>query len=281
MKGIFIGGMIKSGTSLVRRLVSSNDNVFSGLETYWFDLYDNFKHMNLVKGGGLTNQSCISDLQRLENLSRFYGISSVKVEEIYKNNSNALSFIENFFLECTQIHHKNPYVWLEKTPGNALFAEQILSASFPYIHVIRHPADVWYSCKRDAKFASLNEFVETYSLYQSAIFKTNCSNFKILIYEDFIENKEAIARSLFDFLGLDTPRNDYATLKDNGKELSIVRNHTGKTSNTLLRLEDPIDARSVGSRKDLPCEEKDFIEEKLFWCFGDNIMKRFGSNILK
>lgn len=35
---IFIGGQMKSGTTLVRALLSQHPNIFGGLETHWFDL---------------------------------------------------------------------------------------------------------------------------------------------------------------------------------------------------------------------------------------------------
>ena len=33
---IFIGGLMKSGTSLFRKLLSLHPNIFAGLETHWF-----------------------------------------------------------------------------------------------------------------------------------------------------------------------------------------------------------------------------------------------------
>ena len=34
---IFIGGMFKSGTSLLRAMLGQHSAIASGLETYWFD----------------------------------------------------------------------------------------------------------------------------------------------------------------------------------------------------------------------------------------------------
>lgn len=35
---IFIGGLYKSGTSLLRAMLGQHSNIASGLETFWFDL---------------------------------------------------------------------------------------------------------------------------------------------------------------------------------------------------------------------------------------------------
>ena len=35
---VFIGGMFKSGTSLLRAMLGQHRNIASGLETYWFEV---------------------------------------------------------------------------------------------------------------------------------------------------------------------------------------------------------------------------------------------------
>ena len=47
---IFIGGMFKSGTSLLRRLIGSHPTIFAGLETNWFRLDPYFASNKLNAG---------------------------------------------------------------------------------------------------------------------------------------------------------------------------------------------------------------------------------------
>ena len=62
---IFIGGMYKSGTSLLRSMIGQHSAVFSGLETNWFKLSaDEF--------------SQISSLHHKTKISKFFDITEKK-----------------------------------------------------------------------------------------------------------------------------------------------------------------------------------------------------------
>ena len=46
---IFIGGMPKSGTTLVRKYIGNHPQIFSGLESNWFELDNFFKKYRFNK----------------------------------------------------------------------------------------------------------------------------------------------------------------------------------------------------------------------------------------
>jgi hypothetical protein len=280
MKGIFIGGMIKSGTSLVRRLIQSHEDVVSGLETYWFELFENYKVAGQKRGAGLIDQTEISDLSRLERLSVFYDIPLEKVLEIYRYEDTAIKFLQRFFGTVSDLHNKNAKIWVEKTPGNALYTDQIAKEKHTYIHVIRHPADVWYSCKRDSKFSSVSEFVDVYRGYQRPFDFIRDLNCKVIIYEQLIHRPHDVQTSLFEFLGLENYHENTTSLSDDGKELRLVEKVTNKQSKTLLRLEDPIDKNSIGTRNKLPACEKYQVEKELWEFIPENLIKTYGRDVV-
>lgn len=280
MNGIFIGGMIKSGTSLVRRLLQAHAEVISGLETYWFDLYENYENLNSVRGAGLKGQAMVTDTQRLQRLSEFYSIPIENLIQLYEREKDAIGFIKSFFIELTTLRCGHYTTWVEKTPGNAIYAQQIVAANNSYIHVLRHPADVWYSCKRDEKFETIHEFIHTYKRYQDPIHKQQQLNLKIFVYEKFIKDQQSTQNALYDFVGLKSAKHNLSRVSDNGHELALVAKVSNKTSSTLLRLEDPIDDRSIGVRRDLPEFEISLIQRELNHYLPDTIMNNYKDSIL-
>lgn len=280
MEGIFVGGMIKSGTSLVRRLAESHPDIFSGLETYWFDLYNNFESQNLKKGALLAGQISITDEARLKNISLFYNLDYEIVLCIYQSCDDALSFLSQVFEKCLKRNQNPESLWLEKTPGNALYAEQIIHAGYKYIHVIRDPLDVWYSCKRDKKFLSINEFIDVYENYQQPLVNNTSANMALVVYENLIADYKNVMSNFFNYVG----KNNFLINKnsgvDSGRELTLVRKATGKVSATLKRLESPIDSDSIGVGNDLPMKEVKMIKKELADFFYPEICKNFRKIIL-
>ena len=262
MDGIFVG-MIKSGTSLVRRLLGSHPEVLSGLETYWFDFYDNEEGRKYPKGALISDKSLITDEENLEKLSVF-NLNHSECLKIYKSNTRPLDFLVEFFSQVVSTNKINsPLKWVEKTPGNALYFNEIVDAGFEYIHVIRDPADVWFSCKRDKKFNTISEFCSVYEKYQMPLFSKHRTKIKLIIYENLARDYSTIINKIFSNVGLYKIQLNDNCGGDSGSENKLVQSISGRRSVTLDRLEDKIDTKSIGVSKSLDPDELALIHEKL------------------
>ena len=133
---IFIGGQMKSGTTLVRALLSQHPNIFGGLETHWFDV---------------PSKVDIND-QHIVKLINFYEISHDEIESIISNHKNSnLHFIDIFLSKLTNLNNKTR--WVEKTPQNIKNIRKIINIwkKFNFIHVTRDYRDIFASWKLSGK----------------------------------------------------------------------------------------------------------------------------------
>ena len=98
-KPIFIGGLMKSGTTLLRTMLSNHRNIFSGLETHWFNrIY--------VKD---------NDNEYINKMAVYFDLSIETVEKIVKiSNNNNTPFLKEFFDFLVKKNNKKR--WVEKTP---------------------------------------------------------------------------------------------------------------------------------------------------------------------
>ncbi|MDZ7696604.1 MAG: sulfotransferase [Deltaproteobacteria bacterium] len=69
---IFIGGLYKSGTSLLRAMLSQHSSIVGGLETFWFDLDFSGKTQSIhnVRNWDATRSEPLHD--HITRLANFY-----------------------------------------------------------------------------------------------------------------------------------------------------------------------------------------------------------------
>lgn len=147
---IIVGGFLRSGTSLLRRLLDGHSRIHCGPEVKFFrDFYgdyldDPLRHVRLfgtLLSLGLT----------LEDLLPMFGRT---------------------FVECHQMAaaKAGKARWADKNPENVLYLgqwEQLLPNGFLFVHVVRHPLDTLASLQEIGfPKAVPPEFVEKVILYR-------------------------------------------------------------------------------------------------------------------
>ncbi|MFW5857403.1 MAG: sulfotransferase family protein [Planctomycetota bacterium] len=248
---VFIGGVFKSGTSLLRVMLGRHPHIASGLETYWFDLP--------WPGLGETQHMLPEPVRRpiaplpeqLDRLARFYEIPLPDVERMANAAGTPEAFLDEFLsayaARCGKLR------WLEKTPGNVLHLDR-LYGHWPrakVIHIIRHPLDVFASAKEAGKWDTPEVFGTIWTAFFGAVEDAKQSGLATdnrlleIRYETLVQDPEATMRAVLSFLG---ERWDPAVARHDGdrSDYEKVLAVSGKASTTLERLGDPISDSRIG-----------------------------------
>jgi hypothetical protein len=239
---IFIGGMFKSGTSLLRAMIGQHPAIASGLETYWFDL--NFSEPD-------------SDelLKRLDQLADFYGFDHAEVRGMVGADSGSEAFLTRF-LDAYAMRLGKPR-WAEKTPGNVLHMDRIVAAwpQARIVHIIRDPRDVFASLRQARKWDSVGEFTDRWCAFFGAVERFRAEldlgpdRYLELRYEALVTAPAEATRELCAFVG-EAWNEDMATFVGKSDDYDRVLSVTGKASTTLSRLAEPLSTGRVGIWRD-------------------------------
>jgi len=250
---IFIGGQMKSGTTMFRMMLSRHTNIYSGLETYWFldDLYINFNVLN--------NKSIIK-------LQGFYNVSNSDIKKIIKvTNNNKKPFVHNFFNHILSTNSKKR--WLEKTPDNLKYLNLINEnwKEYKFIHVLRDFRDIYASWKLSNKY-DLNYFInQVHTSYEPNLYilGKETDQYQEVKYENIIVNRNYEVRRNLSFLGehFETKCTEL-DIKNSKKEFETVYKFSGKKSNTLISNQEKINNNKIGHYKTVLSNEEVFIIEK-------------------
>ena len=147
---IFIGGMFKSGTSLLRAMLGHHSRFFAGLETQWVnERWDGTAH----------------DARRhwLERLSVFFDAPVAELEKACGDAADVETSLDRLLTFLAARAGKER--WVEKTPGNVGAIERIL-ANWPnasILHIIRDPRDVYASMLESRKWTVPEEFASRWT----------------------------------------------------------------------------------------------------------------------
>jgi hypothetical protein len=252
---IFIGGQMKSGTTMLRMLLSNHTNIFSGLETYWFNR-------------GLTHAYSEKTNIDIEKIKKFYSLSNQEIDLIINATiKNQLPFVNNLLNFCASRAGK--LRWLEKTPDNVLHYDLIrkLWPESKFIHVIRNFKDIYASWKISKKH-NLSYFiahVETCYRNIDHLLGTASNHYFEVKYEDLVLNREYSMRNIVKYLN--EPFEPSLLELDNERakhEFEVVLNFTGKKSNTLMSTQQQVNHNKIGQyRRILTQEECNIIDTKL------------------
>lgn len=257
---IFIGGQMKSGTTMLRMLLARHSNIFSGLETYWFDddLYQNHNAIN--------NPS-------VEKICEFYDVSTEELSSIIQITAqNENLFIHNFLEYCMRREEKNR--WLEKTPDNI---KQIKTIErnwdvYKFIHVLRDFRDIYASWKLSKKY-SLSFFLDQVHLCYSdkqELLATRTEKYLEVKYEKLVTESYQVIHEILSFL--DEPFEEACTslsMQTSKADFDKVFIATGKKSTTLLSTQQPINSKKIGHYKTvLTLDEIHHIEKELYMYFN-------------
>lgn len=247
---VFVGGMFKSGTSLLRAMLGQHKTIASGLETYWFE-------MDIAAGKGRGGEPLDDQLARL---ATYYRLDLDQVRAMTRACPDAETFLDRFMTAAAKAQSKPR--WLEKTPGNIAQADRIVRRwpGARIVHIVRDPRDIYGSLCESKKWDVPEEFAsrwcvmfagEVAGLKSGAL---NAQSYLAVRYEQLVADAEMVIRCVLAFL--DEPW-DPAAAQFSGRddEYNIVLQSTGKASTTLARMREPISDSRVGLWRDVPPAE--------------------------
>lgn len=234
---VFIGGLQKSGTSLVRAILGKHPRLFAGLETAWFDL-------------PWEEHEASRRLPAILKIARLYRKDDDETLALAARAPSAEAFLDSFMAQACAAEGKPR--WAEKTPGNILHAERIFSfwPGAQMIHVLRDPRDVYSSMIEARKMTDASNFVSYWkSVIPAALKLAGGSGVSARVYEicyeAIIANRADAIRKLVAFLGEEW-RDDLAEFEGQKDDYDRVLEVTGKASTTLQRLRNPIEPGRMG-----------------------------------
>lgn len=240
---------MKSGTSLLRKLISLHPNIYGGLETHWFS--EEFsRHWNDKEFS-----------MRLKWLLEFYEVTESEANEMRVKANSSVEFFNSFMAYCTRREGKKR--WVEKTPDNVFHLNEIFSSweDSKVIIMKRNLLDVFASWKRNNK-GNLDSFILMANRYLDVIDKYEEEDRVLYIsYNNLVQESRSTMELVLEFLeepfisGMENYEGD-------SEDYNKVLNVTGKVSPTTKSLAKPIFTTSVDSWKEvLSVKEEKAINE--------------------
>jgi hypothetical protein len=254
---IFVGGLMKSGTTLLRVLLGQHPDLFASFESHWYE-------------PEIRDRWADPTSQRMIYLLRLFELDSAEHAALVerKRAEPGREFIDIVLEYCAQRAGKRR--WVEKTPGNirhyTMIRRQWPSAKL--VHVTREYRDCYASWKTRQGDSSLEFFLSSaLSAYDDIgeILGTNADSYLEVDHSDLVRATEQTMRRILDFTGLEwTPacaRLDLAgTLAERKKLIDVL----GKDSHTHVSLSRPIFTEEIGQwRSKLSAHEAKRIEQTL------------------
>lgn len=240
---IFIGGLMKSGTSLLRKILSLHPELYGGLETHWFseEFIQNWRD---------------GDAQRQQWLLSFYEVSENDVSKIREESTSSFDFFHSFMNFC--VNRANKERWIEKTPDN-IFHLDLINDNWPQAKVVimyRDYKDVFASWKA-RKGKSIDYFLPFAQKYAKIIEHLDLVQLDTLVikYSDLVFHPKQTIKEVCEFVdvpyveGLEDYQGDDM---DYNKVLKV----TGKSSPTTESLRKPIFTSSIDQWKHILTEEE-------------------------
>lgn len=238
---IFIGGLMRSGTTLLRAMLAQHSAIASGLETHWFDLDWPARQ---ARGG-----EPLPDY--LHRIGEFFDIGTDQVDALMAAADSSASFLDSFMSEVTRGLGKRR--WAEKTTGNIRHLDVILQhwPEARIIHIIRDPRDVFASFRRSKKYGGITDYAELWCDYLGDVEKfkrqlpLDRGNLLELRYEALVRDPGGEMRTVIAFLGEDW---EEAVGRFEGKadEHERVLGLTGHSSTTLEQIAHPLSQNRIG-----------------------------------
>lgn len=238
---IFIGGLFKSGTTLLRAMVGNHSRIASGLETYWFDV-------NWDAHQGQNGEPIEVYFKRL---AKFYDLPEEDVLEMGRNAANIHDFLNR--LLGTYARTTGKLRWAEKTPGNVCHMDRIFSGwpEARVLHIIRDPKDVLASLRESNKWDQPEIFAEKWCAFLPRVEAArkagllNKQNYFEVRYESLVSHPEPETRRILDFLG-EPWESAVADFVGKDQDYEKVLEVTGRESSTLARLKRPLEQDRIG-----------------------------------
>jgi hypothetical protein len=256
VRPIFIGGLMKSGTTLLRALLGQHPRLFASFETHWFQ-------------EGIRNCWSDPESKRMGMLLSLLNLSDeeyVRLCERKRADPNR-EFIDLVMEYCCERVGK--VRWVEKTPDNIRHWSLIqeIWQRPTLIHVTREFKDVyasWKSRRRDTLETFLSAAKTAYTDIRLNLGHESGGYLEV-DYLDLVRDTEATMRRILDALGEDwNPDCSVLDVQSGNRERTKFKELMGRESLTLVSLSKPIFTDSIGQwREHLTNEEVERIESEL------------------
>lgn len=192
-KRIIIGGLPRSGSTLLRWILDATDQVISGPETGIF-------------AQPYTDQRRV-DPAWINKLSNALGFSIPEVQSVLKREHVAINAYDAFMeLYCTKVGVEKS-IWAEKTPNNCFHYQELAERSpeLYFISTIRDGRDVVTSkvAGRSSYYVNNDRYISC----SAAVCDFVHPRHTILRYEALVSRPEECVAELCDFLGIRFDRN--------------------------------------------------------------------------
>lgn len=232
-KGVFIIGMPRSGTTLVSSLINASDNIYIGVETHIFPIYEKWIKQGSKKINFTEYYFSYSNNPYLQ----YFNFKKAEINKI-KLSINNKNSIESILAQLNKIQNKNQAVkeWGEKTPRHYEHLEQIrhFFKDCKIIIIKRDPRDIFLSQKK-IKWGTKNplEFVIRYKRFQRIVHENKeKKDVFVLKYEEVLSNSKDNLEKLYDFLEISFDENlisNFSNLKyqNYSKVLEPWKNNNG------------------------------------------------------
>jgi hypothetical protein len=210
-KSIFIGGLQRSGTSLMRAIIGSHPEIaiFQWDLQLWTKFYDQYKDKDLsdaVVADDLVNKIADSPKMRACDLPIKAEVIKQRIKQEKKVRCDVIFrlFLEEYAKQAGK------QIWGLKTPHNEFVATEILQ-SYPnakFIHMIRDPRDVAVSFQSYGDGQWLKNYIppehikqwqESFRVSQKNL-NTFPSRYLVIKYETLVEFPESTIKSVCNFL---------------------------------------------------------------------------------
>lgn len=240
---IFIGGLMKSGTSLLRTLLGQHRDVFASFETHWYD--------DAVREhwGDPTSR-------RMTYLLRFFELDDAAYRSLCaaKRADPEREFIDIVLNYCAMRAGKSH--WAEKTPDN-IRHYQLIKSQWPgarLVHVTREYKDCFASWKAH-RGDELDTFLATAQAAYAdiALLLGTCTNSYIEIdHNELVTDPEGTIRRVTEFADLPwDPACGRLDLEATRRERDKVIEVVGRDSHTNMSLSKPIFTDAIGQWRNL------------------------------
>lgn len=261
----FIIGSGRSGNTLLRRVLSSHDELYIPPETYVLNAIIKKYYKNPFFDWNELIEQTLSAFETHPEFETFRlnSLNDLKtnLEKTDKEKRSLATLISSFYEHYKVKHKLNGSIWGDKTPLNVICLDDLYSV-FPgakFIHIIRDPFDAISSYINSGIYSNVNDASERWvnSVELSCDFGRGKPNQYIEIYySDLVSNPKDIAAKLCEFLGIDYQESMLNVNDDDLGDVNMRAHH----ENVFKE----INTKSLGKGlKELSESEKKLILKKL------------------